>query len=340
MGHKEDQVAYDLQADAENRVNDTTLISPLDDYNLPQAPPDSTGEPPPKAMWVVDAAQLSANWPQVGPVDGLWSYAGDGGASGVIGYGSRDGSGTGVFGEGGGFGSTGTGVLGRGKNGVIGLTGEPDGIPVLGQGSAATAVVGWAASPPQPTPTDSSGPGVTPLTMPRDVVTGVYGTVGDALSPSRNSARAGVWGDARNGRGDSADSGILGTSQSGPGVAGGSGSGPGVSGLSSSGPGVSGSSGSGPGVSGFSDNAEAGVFESANAAQLRLVPSAVPIEETPLMQTGQVGDLYLFSVAQDVGTSGTYDFNTILWLCVSPGWQHISGQAVWAPIQLGETIGG
>jgi hypothetical protein len=71
-----------------------------------------------------------------------------------------------------------------------------------------------------------------------------------------------------------------------------------------------------------------------------LVPSSTPIEQTSLMQTGQVGDLYLFSVATEVGTTGTYQFNTILWLCVSPAWQHIDNQALWAQVQLGDTIGG
>jgi hypothetical protein len=98
--------------------------------------------------------------------------------------------------------------------------------------------------------------------------------------------------------------------------------------------------GEGVGVYGSGGQAEGGVFSSVSGAQMRLVPSSVPIEETSLMQTGQVGDLYLYSTSYQPGDSGTYNYNTILWLCLSPAWQHNDNQAVWAPVQLGDTIGG
>jgi hypothetical protein len=84
--------------------------------------------------------------------------------------------------------------------------------------------------------------------------------------------------------------------------------------------------------------AEGGVFQSDEGAQLRLVPSSTPLQDSPLMTTGQVGDLYLFSVAQEVGTTGTYDYMTILWLCIAPALP--GSQAMWAQVQLGDTIGG
>lgn len=303
-------MAYDLSAEGVNGVDDTTTVVALNSFNIPQAPSDSTGEPDAKAIWVVDGSVLTDSWPETGPVDGIWSKAGDGGASGVIGYGSLDGTGVGVLGRGGGVGGSGTGVAGTGLNGVVGNVSQSTGIPVLGTNADGTAVVGWSASPPPPVPIDDGQPGVTPLTMPAGENVGVYGTVGDGLSPSRGNVSAGVWGDARNSHKDSGGTGVLGTSQNGYGVCGGSESGRG------------------------------GVFESASCAQLRLVPSSVPIEETSLMQTGQVGDLYLFSVAQEVGTTGTSHFNTILWLCLSSASQHEDSQAVWAQIQLGDSIGG
>ena len=119
-----------------------------------------------------------------------------------------------------------------------------------------------------------------------------------------------------------------------------SGTGPtGVSGTGTDGPGVSGTGPTGVSGTGTADG-PGGSFGSTNVAQLHLVPSSTPIEDTSLFQTGQVGDLYLFSVAEEVGTSGTFDFNTILWLCVSPAAQHLDNQAVWAPVQLGDTVGG
>jgi hypothetical protein len=105
------------------------------------------------------------------------------------------------------------------------------------------------------------------------------------------------------------------------------------------GTGVWGASGGGTGVHGQSENGRGGIFESASAAQLRLIPSATPLEDSPtLMQGGQPGDLYLFSVAQEVGTTGTYDYTTILWLCIAPAVER--GQALWAQVPLGDTVGG
>jgi hypothetical protein len=57
-----------------------------------------------------------------------------------------------------------------------------------------------------------------------------------------------------------------------------------------------------------------------------------------LLNNGQVGDLYLYSQAQEVGTTGTYDYTTILWLCIAP--KVPNGQALWDQVQLGDTFGG
>lgn len=155
--------------------------------------------------------------------------------------------------------------------------------------------------------------------------------------------------------------GVMGVSQSGPGVTGvslfeagvlGSSDDVGVVGISPNGTGaenlvgnihnagvLGGGSGSVVGVMGVSDDDRGGVFQSINSAQLRLIPSSVPLENNPaLMQNGKVGDLYFFSVAQEVGTSGTFDYTSILWLCIAPA--SPPAQAVWAQIQLGDTIGG
>jgi len=129
---------------------------------------------------------------------------------------------------------------------------------------------------------------------------GVYGSV-QTFQPSATNVSCGVWGDARDVTG------------------------------------VLGSSSSGAGISGISAAGVGGVFQS-GGPQLRLVPSSVPLADSQLMQTGQVGDLYLFSVAQEVGTSGTYDYTTILWLCIAPAVP--GGQAMWAQVQLGDTAGG
>ena len=104
--------------------------------------------------------------------------------------------------------------------------------------------------------------------------------------------------------------------------------------------GVVGFSGGGVGVQGISESGTGGGFASGSGAQLRLVPSSTPLEQTPLMQTGQVGDLYLFSGLEEVGTSGTYDLTTILWLWIYPASGQLGSQAMWASVQLGDTVGG
>ncbi len=109
------------------------------------------------------------------------------------------------------------------------------------------------------------------------------------------------------------------------------------------GTGVWGASGGGAGVHGQSEQGTGGVFQSRSGtgasvtslsgAQLRLVPSPTPLDRTPLMKTGQVGDLYLFSVSQEAGKAGT-----TLWLCVAPAGP--GSDAAWAQLALGDTIGG
>jgi hypothetical protein len=56
------------------------------------------------------------------------------------------------------------------------------------------------------------------------------------------------------------------------------------------------------------------------------------------METGQVGDLYLYSVG---GTGGT-EVTTILWLCIAPAFPNppTFTPATWAQVQLGNAIGG
>jgi hypothetical protein len=149
----------------------------------------------------------------------------------------------------------------------------------------------------------------------------------------------GIWGfgGARGGIGvlgtaaqDGKGTGVVGDSPS---------SGVGVRGTSQAGAGGSFQSQTGPGVTGSSQDERGGTFQSTNAAQLRLVPSNVPLDEkSPLMQSGKVGDLYLFSVAQEVGTTGTFDVNTMLWLCIAPAAGGV--RALWAQVQLGDTVGG
>lgn len=353
-------MAYDLNAEGSNGVNDTTLVGALSDFNVPTPPPDSDGYPQSKALWVTDASALNASWPGTGPVDGTWSRAGNGGASGVIGWGSLDGTGVGVSGQGGGTGGGGTGVLGSGRNGVFGATNDATGIGVIGQNTGGTGVVGWAVSPAgQGSGSDfEPAPGISPLTLPAGEVVGVYGCISNDLRPSRSNVQSGVWGDARNSHGTATGSGVIGTSQAGPGLSGSSESGSGVTASSNSGPGVSASSKSGPGVTGSSSNDIGGVFQSDSdagisaistknvggifqsdkAAQLRLVPSSIPLTDSPLMQTGQVGDLYLYSQEHEVGTTGTYHYSTMLWLCIAPTVP--GGQAMWAQVQLGDLTGG
>lgn len=129
-----------------------------------------------------------------------------------------------------------------------------------------------------------------------------------------------------------------GPSGNGTGVWGASIGGTGVHGQSENSTGVVGQSGSGTGVTGSSESGPGGVLRSGSAAQLRLVPSSTPLADTSLMQTGQVGDLYMYSQEEEVGTTGTYNVSTTLWLCIAPPAD--GGQAVWAPVQLGDLVGG
>jgi hypothetical protein len=304
-------MAYDLNAEGLNGVNNTTYVGALPDFNVPTAPPDSTGEPPAMALWVNDASSLNSSLPGVGPVDGTWSKGGDGGGNGVIGWGSQDGTAAGLVGIGGA-----AGVLAVGPNGVQAISNDAAGIAVVGQNSGGTGVVGWAAVS-EEVNIDAELL-LTPIQLPGDQTVGVYGCISENLSPAKANVQSGVWGDARNGERTAAGSGVLGTAQRGPGVAG--------------------SSDSGAGVTGSSDSGPGGILQSTSAAQLRLVPSSTPLADSPLMQTGQVGDLYLFSQEYEVGTTGTYHISTILWLCIAPPAD--GGPAVWAQVQLGDLIGG
>ena len=197
----------------------------------------------------------------------------------------------------------GIGVTGDGADNGIGVVGSGAN-GVIGQtfngiGVVGQGSVGGVVGLAGQQLTPFEGGPLTPFRFPGETV-GVYGcSSDDGLQPSMNNVDSGVWGDNHNSSGNATGSGVLGTSESGRG----------------------------------------GVFQSANAAQLRLVPSSTPLENTMLLQNGQVGDLYFYSVAQEVGTSGTFDFTSILWLCLMPALS-AGSQAVWAQIQLGDTIGG
>jgi hypothetical protein len=281
-------MAYELNAEGANGVSDTTTVVAITPFNLPQAPPNSTGQPPPKAIWVVDASPLAADFPSVGPVDGIWGTGGSGGGNGIIGYTAWDGKGgIGVCGN-----SDNIGVYGYGANAVVGVSQAASGIAILGK-SFGTGVVGWAGNIPQP----FEGGAPSSIGFPSGEKVGVYGCIGDALTPSpANNLPAGVWGDA-------------------------------------------GTSDSGAGVVGTSNNGAGGVFQSNNWAQVSLVPSTTPLDQTKLMESGQPGDLYLFSVSKEVGTTGTFDIATMLWLCIAPA-AGAGTQAMWAQVQLGDTVGG
>ena len=388
---------YDLQAQSDNGVIVATSVEALSTFNIPQAPPNTTPPiPPPEAIWVVDGSAVpKPNWPATGPVDGILSKAGPGGAKGVIGQGAEDGNGVGVFGwgDGGGPDGNGTGVLGAGLNGVVGQTGNPTGVAVIGQSSGGieggTAIVGWAVSPPPGTP-ELGSPVVTPLTLSAGGTVGVYGCVSDDVSPSVENVQSGVWGEARNSEENATGIGVFGTSQQGQGVVGNSiaangvvgesqspaasgvwgnntGGGTGVAGSSTTGvgvggsstggnavtgqcasptasgvwgnntgggTGVAGSSTTGVGVGGSSTSGTGGVFQSQTGAPLQLMPSSTPLQDSPVFESGQTGDLYLYSVVSEVNRAGTSIYETILWLCISPA---VTGQtAIWAQVQLGD----
>jgi hypothetical protein len=342
------KMSYELNAETANGVHDTTLVQALDSFNIPEQRTGgdgagSTGFPPAKAVWVTDASALSADPPQFGPVDAIWSIGGNGGGNGVVG----------VAGVGGYAGVIGTaspdetadapgvlGVIGYGSNGVAGICPNPSGMAVVGQNGAGTAVVGWAVPgglllsntifSPESGPVPG-GKGPAPRTLPGRQIVGVYGCVGEALVPSHHNVQAGVWGDTTDKYGPSAAApGVRGTSSNGTGVAGDS-----TKGLG----GVFTSSGSAPGVEGKSSGAEGGVFQSGSSAQIRLIPSDSPLDaNNPLMQTGQTGQLYLYSHTEYFLGTDESNTKTILWLCVAPA--PAGGQATWAQVQLGDLIGG
>jgi hypothetical protein len=172
---------------------------------------------------------------------------------------------------------------------------------------------------------------------------GVYGVGGSGGPGVVGQAGAGT-ADGVQGHGSGTFSGVAGfgdPSSTGTGVygQGGGKGGPGVRGIGAGGPntvpfgavGVYGQGG--PGSAGGSFASDSG------GPQLHLVPSSTRLEDnSSLLNNGQVGDLYLYSQAQEVGTTGTYDYTTILWLCVAP--KVPGGQSAWAPVQLGDIVGG
>jgi hypothetical protein len=182
-------------------------------------------------------------------------------------------------------------------------------------------------------------------------VAGVFGIGGSDCVGVIGQAGAGT-ADGVQGFGSGTFSGVAGfgdPSSSGTGVFGqGRGNGaPGVRGIGAGGPNTtpSGAVGvygqGGPGSAGVAGTgAVGGSFGSdSNGPQLHLVPSSTRLEDnSSLLNNGQVGDLYLYSQAQEVGTTGTYDYTTILWLCIAP--KVPNGQALWAQVQLGDTFGG
>jgi hypothetical protein len=275
------------------------------------------------------------------------------GFPGLLGNGDGDG-GIGVIGSA----ADGTGVIGTVASGV-GVFGT--------SGGTGAGVVGWAGAG------VAIDGGVFPVTLPGTDEVGVYGYVGGdgRFRPSRSDASACVWGDSpgntvgilgtsesgtgvegeTKGGGQSGVAGIDGSTDGGNGTYGRSTAGTGANGQSTSGAGVSGTSTggaggtfdshTGPGVSGTSHSGPGGVLQSSTSAQLRLVPSSIPLEQTNLLETGQVGDLYMYSDAHEVGSvdSETLSYNTLLWLCVIPK-QTSGSQAVWVQVAFGDSVGG
>jgi hypothetical protein len=286
-------MAYELNAEGRNGVNDTTVVVALDNFAAPTPPTNTASPTPSKAVWLVDASALMAT-PAAGPVDGIQSLSGAGGGRGIFASGDL----YGVHGD-----SSNVGVYGFGVNGVS-ASGQSDsqgnpGIAVVGQAQG-SGVAGWARDL-----SISSAFDAFPTTSLSFLsgLAGVYGCVADRTFPPSDpngpftGVSAGVWGDAANE--DAGSVGVFGTSQSGRG----------------------------------------GVFQATNAAQLRLIPSTIPLEDNLLLlQNGQPGDLYLFSVSAESGTTGTYHYNTVLWLCIAPA--SPDAQATWAQIELGALVGG
>jgi len=117
-----------------------------------------------------------------------------------------------------------------------------------------------------------------------------------------------------------------------------SGSGSGVHGASERGTGVLGTSRSGFGVHGISDDGPGGVFESGNAAQVRLRPSAMASPEGRVRGDG--GELL---ATMGTGVSGQPVFR--LWFCTGAGdaasatWDLVAGSRPFpgAPVSEGAT---
>jgi hypothetical protein len=132
--------------------------------------------------------------------------------------------------------------------------------------------------------------------------------------------------------------GIHGISESNTGVLGNSASGIGGHGASDSSTGILGTSRSGFGVHGISESGPGGVFESRNAAQVRLVPSAMASPEGRVR--GEGGELLA-----TVGTSSSGQSVFRLWFCTragdaaSAGWDLVAGSRPFpgAPVSEGAT---
>jgi len=319
-------MSYDLNAEGENGTNSPTSIGALPNFTGDfvlfvngasggaELPPGVGQSPPPATPIGIQAASLTA--PGVNGIS--TNSAGVSGVSqffqGVAGAGP-----VGVCGNGNGGPMAGAGVVGQGIGGsapgMVGMAFEADDFTL----SAAAGVLGASAgnSIRDPDhPRHVTGAGVVGLSI------ASLGGANDSpgalpLLPDPNAVPSG----------------------NGTGVWGASGGGTGVLGQSQDGTGVQGQSHDGTGVQGLSENGCGGSFESASAAQLRLIPSAIPLEDNEtLMQSGHTGDLYLYSVAEEVGTTGTYHYTTILWLCIAPA--PPLGQAMWAQVALGDTVGG
>lgn len=130
--------------------------------------------------------------------------------------------------------------------------------------------------------------------------------------------------------------GVHGISESSTAVLGNSASGIGAHGASESSTGVLGTSRSGFGVHGISDGAPGGVFESRNAAQVRLLPSAMASPEGRVR--GEGGELL---ATMGAGASGQPVFR--LWFCTRAGdeasaaWDLVAGSRPFpgAPVSEG-----
>jgi hypothetical protein len=347
-------MSYDLNAEGDNGTNSPTNIGALPNFTGAcvlyvngasggaDLGPGVGQSPPPQTPMGIQAASLTAPG-----VNGISSYAP--GVAGVSQYQGVSGAGpVGVYGNGNGGPMVGAGVVGQGTGGSPGMVGmayEADGFNLSNAAGVLGASAGDATQDPG-NPGAVRGAGVVGLSI------ASLGGASDfpgtpLLLPDPNAVPdgngTGVWGASGGGTGVKGQSqngtGAHGESQDGTGVYGQSQAGTGVSGESQAGTGVYGQSQDGTGVSGQSESGCGGIFESASAAQIRLIPSAIPLEDNDtLLQSGHTGDLYLYSVAEEVGTTGTYHYTTVLWLCIAPA--PPGGQAMWAQVSLGDTVGG